>query len=100
MLFTLQDETGDAAGLPLGAALVLRNIARFMPKTLSNSKDSVRAAMGGENEKKADGLDDAGMIGLFFNEEVRRGLFDALSHNKTLKDYVGVVLRNVRRSGG
>ena len=99
-LFTLQDETGDAAGLPLGAALVLRNIARFMPKTLSNSKDSVRAAMGGETEKKADGLDDAGMIGLFFNEEVRRGLFDALSHNKTLKDYVGVVLRNVRRSGG
>ena len=100
MLFTLQDETGDAAGLPLGAALVLRNIARFMPKTLSNSKDSVRAAMGGEIEKKADGLDDAGMVGLFFNEEVRRGLFDALSHNKTLKDYVGVVLRNVRRSGG
>jgi chromatin structure-remodeling complex subunit RSC9 len=100
MLFTLQDETGDAAGLPLGAALVLRNIARFMPKTLSNSKDSVRAAMGGETEKKADGLDDSGMIGLFFSEEVRRGLFDALSHNKTLKDYVGVVLRNVRRNGG
>jgi chromatin structure-remodeling complex subunit RSC9 len=100
MLFTLQDETGDAAGLPLGAALVLRNIARFMPKTLSDSKDSVQAAMGGETEKKADSLDDAGMIGLFFNEEVRRGLFDALSHNKTLKNYVGVVLRNVRRSGG
>jgi hypothetical protein len=56
--------------------------------------------MGGETEKKADGLEDAGMIGLFFNEEVRRGLFDALSHNKTLKDYVGVMLRNVRRSGG
>ena len=100
MFSTLQDETGDAAGLPLGAALVLRNIARFMPKTLSNSKDSVRAAMGGEVEKSKNSLDDAGLIGLFFNEEVRRGLFDALSHNKTLKDYVGVVLRNVRRSGG
>jgi chromatin structure-remodeling complex subunit RSC9 len=100
MLSTLQDETGDAAGLPLGAALVLRNIARFMPKTLSNSTDSVRAAMGGEIEKKSKGLEDAGMISLFFDEEVRRGLFDALSHNKTLKDYVGVILRNVRRSGG
>jgi chromatin structure-remodeling complex subunit RSC9 len=100
MFTTLQDETGDAAGLPLGAALVLRNIARFMPKTLSNSTDSVRAAMGGDIEKPADGLEDAGMISLFFNEEVRRGLFDALSHNKTLKDYVGVVLRNVRRNGG
>lgn len=100
MFSTLQDETGDAAGLPLGAALVLRNVARFMPKTLSNSQDSVRAAMGGEVEKSKNSLDDAGLIGLFFNEEVRRGLFDALSHNKTLKDYVGVVLRNVRRSGG
>lgn len=100
MFSTLQDETGDAAGLPLGAALVLRNIARFMPKSLSNSKDSVRAAMTGETKKPADGPEDAGMIGLFFNEDVRRGLFDALSHNKTLKDYVGVVLRNVRRSGG
>jgi chromatin structure-remodeling complex subunit RSC9 len=100
MFFTLQDETGDAAGLPLGAALVLRNIARFMPKTLSNSTTSVRAAIGGDTEEPADGLHDAGMIGLFFNEEVRRGLFDALSHNKTLKDYVGVILRNVRRSGG
>lgn len=98
LVSTLQDETGDAAGLPLGAALVLRNIARFMPKSLSNSTDSVRAAIAGENEKNTDGLDDDGMIGLFFNEEVRRGLFDALSHNKTLKDYVGVILRNVRRS--
>lgn len=100
MFSTLQDETGDAAGLPLGAALVLRNIARFMPKSLSNSTDSVRAAMTGESEKPADGPEDPGMIGLFFNEDVRRGLFDALSHNKTLKDYVGVVLRNVRKSGG
>lgn len=100
MFSTLQDETGDAAGLPLGAALVMRNIARFMPKSLSNSTDSVRAAMGGETKKPADGWEDPGMIGLFFNEEVRRGLFDALSHNRTLKDYVGVVLRNVRRSGG
>lgn len=97
---TLQDETGDAAGLPLGAALILRNIARFTPKSLSNSKDSLRAAVSGETEKGEDGLDDSGMIGLFFNEEVRRGLFDALSHNRTLKDYVGVILRNVRRSGG
>jgi chromatin structure-remodeling complex subunit RSC9 len=100
MYSTLQDETGDAAGLPLGAALILRNIARFMPKSLSNSKDSVRAAMTGETEKPADGPEDPGMIGLFFNEDVRRGLFDALSHNKTLKDYVAVVLRHVRRSGG
>lgn len=99
-VFTLQDETGDAAGIPLGAALVLRNIARFMPKSLSNSTDSVRAVMGGETQKSADALEDAGMIGMFFNDEVRRGLFDALSHNKTLKDYVGVILRNVRRSGG
>jgi chromatin structure-remodeling complex subunit RSC9 len=97
---TLQDETGDAAGLPLGAALVLRNIARFMPKSLSNSKDSVRAAMTGETGKPADGPEDPGMIGLFFNEDVRRGLFDALSHNKTLIHYVGIILRNVRRSGG
>lgn len=100
MFSTLQDETGDAAGLPLGAALVLRNIARFMPKTLSNSTDSVRAVIGGETEKKSDALEDPGMIGMFFDEEVRRGLFDALSHNKTLKDYVGVILKHIKRNGG
>lgn len=71
-----------------------------MPKTLSNSTDSVRAVMSSETEKSADALEDSGLIGLFFDEEVRRGLFDALSHNKTLKDYVGVILKHVKRNGG
>jgi hypothetical protein len=35
-----------------------------------------------------------------FDEEVRERLFYAMAQNKTIKEYVGSILRAVRASGG
>lgn len=95
---TLADEDGQPAGLPLGAALVLRNIARFMPKTLGGSDDSLRAAMGVKSEDEKD--TDGGLLHRFFDDEVLERLLGAMSLNQTVKLEVGNVLRNMRRSEG
>ncbi|OQO03909.1 hypothetical protein B0A48_10551 [Cryoendolithus antarcticus] len=83
---TLTDERNDAAGLPLGAALVLRNIARFMPKGLDGE--------GGE-EGDDDGEGDMELGEEFFDRGVRGKLFGVLSESRTLRHYVGGVLRGV-----
>ena len=98
---TIADEDGQPAGLPLGAALVLRNIARFMPKTLGGSDDSLRAAMGVKSEA-GDGDEDAsgGLLKRFFDGEVEEKLLGVLGCNLTVRGEVGGVLRNLRRSEG
>lgn len=100
LVTTLADEDGQPAGLPLGAALVLRNIARFMPKTLGGSDDSLRAAMGVGKVKGEDEDDDGGLLKRFFDMDVEERLLGAMSCNQTVAREVGNVLRNLRRSEG
>ena len=93
---TLQDEKGDAAGVPLGAALVLRNIAKFTPHNTANLANGVNGSLGDEKES----TDEDGLVMSVFDDEVRERLFYAMAYNKTIKEYVGSVLRAVKASGG
>ena len=88
---TLQDEKGDAAGVALGAALVLRNMAKFMPKDEQPVGDEGK----GEEEKEMEGS-----MAMVFGEEVRGKLMFALERNRTVREYVGSVLRAVKARGG
>ena len=94
-LTTLSDEKNDAAGLPLSAALVLRNLAKFMPQT-------VPSASGGTARKKSEAESDGdggGPLAKVFDDDVKERLFFAMSHNATIKSYVANVLSNVRKRG-
>ncbi|KAI7663546.1 hypothetical protein KC319_g7732 [Hortaea werneckii] len=121
---TFEDEKGDAAGVPLGAALVLRNIAKFMPKslgqngtaegTLGQSSSSKSLSLNGGEGKKAqtgkhgdhaedegEGEDVGGVVGpmdRIFDDEVLTRLFFALTHGRPIGGYVGSVLRSIARS--
>ena len=99
---TLQDEKGDAASIPLGAALVLRNIAKFMPRdnttaVVSNGVDisGAKSVLSNEKPKAAAGEVD-GLVRRVFDAEVRERLFYALAVNRTVKEYVGGILRAVK----
>ena len=99
---TLQDETGDAAGVPRGAALVLRNIAKFMPQS-EIVGTGIEGVMGAEQpgpQTKDEERDDEDLIMRVFDAEVRERLIYAMTQNKTISKYVGSVLWAVRASGG
>jgi chromatin structure-remodeling complex subunit RSC9 len=100
-LTTIQDEKGEAAGVPLGAALVLRNIAKFMPQS-EGSRTSIQGIMGAEKMEKEDEKEEGEeeLMGRIFDEEVRERLFFAMAQNRTISRDVASVLRAVRASGG
>lgn len=93
-LTMLQDELGDAAGVPVRAALVLRNVARFMPKAIGNMKGIGAAKNGMNKDDKSDPMT------VVFDSEVRERLFYAMSFNKTIREFVGSIFRAVKAGGG
>lgn len=98
---SLQDEKNDAAGVPLGAALVLRNIAKFIPQKTSavSAAEGMREVLGGEKVEEKDEQKDT-PIGSVFNDSVQDTLFYAFAHQRTVRDYVGYIFRAIRASGG
>lgn len=92
-LTTLQDEKEDAAGIPLGAALVLRNIAKFLPKSAPPV-----AGLDVLTEVVKQKKDDVEAMERLFDDGVRECMFYAFSHNKTIRSYVGSVLRAIQKS--
>lgn len=95
-LTTLTDDRNDAAGVPLGAALVLRNIARGLPKTAAGA----RTALNGAGTNVAAEEEGEGLMHVLFDENVKQSLFYTMAHNTVLKDYVATVLRAIRIGGG
>nr|POE53517.1 chromatin structure-remodeling complex subunit rsc9 [Quercus suber] len=95
-LLTLVDERGDAAGLPLGAALVLRNIAKFMPRDLPSAKKYGDDR--NPNNKSTSDTDGEDLVKKIFNDEVCERLFFALTHARPIHEYVGGVLRALGRN--
>lgn len=96
----LLDDKGELAGLPLSAALILRNIAKFMPKEPSGHNNSVLPGNSGEmtgNIGGAVGKEGQGfLMARVFNDEVRERLFYALSHaTNVMAPVLGPVLRLV-----
>ena len=53
-LTTITDEKGDAAGVPLGAALVLRNIAKFFPRPPQAPTNGIAVIVGGKRNLEAE----------------------------------------------
>ncbi|CAK4033552.1 Chromatin structure-remodeling complex subunit rsc9 [Lecanosticta acicola] len=92
-LTMLEDERGDATGVPLRAVLVLRNIARFMPRRLEIVKGANAIKSGHKQES-----DKTDLVESVFDGEVRDRLFYAMSYSKTIRDYVGAVFRAIKLS--
>lgn len=110
----------------MGAALVLRNIAKFMPKalgqngnadgllgqsssnkTLSLNGETTKTRTGqkhGDNDEEEVVDEDEEMSGVvgpmerIFDDEVLTRLFFALTHGRPIGGYVGSVLRAIARS--
>ncbi|KAF2171253.1 hypothetical protein M409DRAFT_63608 [Zasmidium cellare ATCC 36951] len=91
-LTMLEDERGEATGVPLRAVVVLRNLARFMPKQLDVGNGASAIKSGHKKEDKTDVLETV------FDGEVRERLFHAMSYSKTMRDYVGAVFRAIKHS--
>jgi chromatin structure-remodeling complex subunit RSC9 len=135
---TATDETSDAAGLPLSAVLVLRNLARQLNKipppssvteiaspsspthkrTFSVSEGSPEAARrlttGGKkprlsdaaleqrrenDEKEEQEAQNAGWVPRIFSP-LRDQIAFTASHNLTLRNYIGGLLKAVSEGGG
>ncbi|KAK5136739.1 hypothetical protein LTR08_002035 [Meristemomyces frigidus] len=101
-LKTLQDEKGDAAGVALSAALVLRNIAKFMPVTVGAALPERLAgpqATNG-NGKLGGVMEGSELMERVFDNEVRDRLFHAMTHGRPIHNYVGSMLRAIGRNSG
>ncbi|KAI5241878.1 hypothetical protein E4T43_05198 [Aureobasidium subglaciale] len=118
---TMADEHSDAAGLPLGSALVLRNIARGVRK-MAPSENGAAAAAAAVEEKAhpnddeqthREAEDDEGAAAMpelpvpasaelmkKIFDPIREKLFFAMAHNPTLKDHLGAVIRAIAAGGG
>jgi len=77
---TVIDERGDAAGLPLTSALVLRNLARNLPKTNPSRNTGV-----GGNE---DGEDDRELWIRKLFGPIMAKLWFVMAHNRSLAGYM------------
>ncbi|KAI5199618.1 hypothetical protein E4T39_06135 [Aureobasidium subglaciale] len=118
---TMADERNDATGLPLGSALVLRNIARGVRKMAPSENGAAVAAAAVEEkahpnddeQTHRDGEDDEGAITMpelpipasaelmkKIFDPIREKLFFAMAHNPTLKDHLGAVIRAIAAGGG
>ena len=89
---TAIDERGDAAGLPLTSVLVLRNLARNIPKAVVGLEDE----MGGSSPP-------AGGKGGWMERllgPLRGKLWYAMAHNRPLASYVGDLIGIVEKESG
>lgn len=119
---TMADERNEAAGLPLGSALVLRNIARGVRKMAPSENGAAATAAAVEErahpaddgeQPHRDGEDDelavtmpespipasAELMKKIF-DPIRDKLFFAMAHNPTLKDHLTAVLCAISAGGG
>ncbi|KAH8816125.1 hypothetical protein F5884DRAFT_775012 [Xylogone sp. PMI_703] len=81
---TATDERGDAAGIPLSAVLVLRNLARNLSKTEAE-----------ENAMK--GSDGVSWVDRLF-KPIEPRLFEVFAHNKSLATYMSDLLNALKDS--
>lgn len=96
---TMQDERNDAAGVPLSACLVLRNLARsilrMMPDVPGDKDISLQSLPGDKSDalRAADKMRSKLMHALF--DPTKQQLFFAMAHNYVLKDHLSNLLKLV-----
>jgi len=81
---TSRDDRNEAAGIPLTAALVLRNLLRTLPKTEANEK-----AMEVDNNSS--------LVDRLF-KPVESKMHEIASHNRTLNLHINQLLQLVREA--
>ena len=99
---TAVDDRGDAAGLPLTAVLVLRNMARNIPKAASFLETSVSLKNGADsNYRTTNGIADGSKHEEGWMERLFRPLSERLAfvmaHNRPMAVYVADLLGWVER---
>lgn len=95
---TPTDDRHDAAGLPLTSALILRNLARNIPKTdTAHSLTADIAEGGGAAGGEASGADE--LLWRVF-APVRGQLYYVMAYNQPLREYLVGVVRGVGSVGG
>jgi chromatin structure-remodeling complex subunit RSC9 len=123
---TMADEHNDAAGLPLGSALVLRNIARGVRKmaptgtvaapsseTTAVVEDKALNSTASAAPADGDGDDDTAAVSMpeapvpasaetmqKIFDPIRERLFYAMAHNPTLSHYIAAIIRAIAAGGG
>lgn len=107
---TIVDEANDAAGIPLGCALVLRNIAKAIPRLAQTAAGAAKpngtsgnaereiAAFGKDSDSDGEETGTKGLVRKIFGPSMPK-LFEAMAHNAVLKTYVGVVLQFIAQAG-
>lgn len=98
---TATDERGDAAGLPLTAVLVLRNMARNIPKAAALLETSSSFRKGTNGIQRMDmnvdwGTDAKGWMEKLFRP-LREKLAFVMAHNRPLGGYVADLMTWVER---
>lgn len=94
---TITDERGKAAGLPLTAVLVLRNLARNIPKASMALKEA--AAERSEHGMEVDGEVHEGWTEKLFSPLKMRFAF-VMAHNRVLAEHVADLMAWVDRGWG
>ena len=89
---TAIDERGDAAGLPLTSVLVLRNLARNIPKAVLGLEDEIG---GSHLQQEGKGGWMERLMG-----PLRGDLWHVMAHNRPLASYVGDLIGVVEKGIG
>ena len=85
---TIVDERGEAAGLPLTSVLVLRNLARNIPKAVAGLETA------GDIPGKAEG--EKGWVNQLFGP-IKAKLWLVFAHNRPLSGYVWTLMTTVEK---
>lgn len=91
---TLTDERNDAIGMPLTSALVLRNLARVLPKTsiaVVEDAEDAEDGMDIESEKK-EGVEN--VLWTYFGG-VKDQLYYVMAHNQPLREYLAPLAQSI-----
>lgn len=92
---TLTDEHQDAVGMPLTAVLVLRNLARLLPKTSAGLGEE-RDSHGGiaEENGKAPSRQKESIVWTYF-AGVKEELYYVMAHNQPLREYLAPLVAGI-----
>ncbi|KAK5000754.1 Chromatin structure-remodeling complex protein rsc9 [Elasticomyces elasticus] len=95
-LNTLVDDKNEAAGLPRSAALVLRNLARALPKISVEEKGNWKRGKGSAGEVK----EEESLTKRIFGGVVMERIWFALAHNFVLREELRSIIAAVTAGGG
>jgi chromatin structure-remodeling complex subunit RSC9 len=89
---TLTDEHYDAVGMPLTAVLVLRNLARMLPKTSAGIIETTQEHAGEGQDKIS--AQQENILWTYFGG-VKEELYYVMAHNQPLREYIAPLVSSI-----